>query len=162
MAPRTFSRCSRTAAPIEAVWPLIGEARRWREWSFLDRSELESEGDPAPDGVGAVRAFTRNGVGSKEEVLAWDPPHHLAYAIISGFPVRNYRADVVLTSEPPSGDATGGGTTVTWSVRFEPQVPGTGLVMAGVLCLLIQGFCSSVCRHADRQVEAGAGGTKSS
>ncbi len=160
MTPRTFTRSARTTAPIEAVWPLIGEARRWRQWSFLDHSDLESEGDPAPDGVGAVRTFTRYGVGSREEVLAWDPPHHLAYTILSGFPVRDYRADVVLTSERQPGDAASApvGTTVTWSVRFEPRVPGTGLVTAGFLRPLIRGFVTSVCRYADRMDGVGAGG----
>ena len=80
-----------TRAPVDVVWPLIGEARRWRDWSFLTRTGLEREASPEPDGVGAVRKFTRFGVGSREEVLAWDPPGHLAYRILSGFPVRNYR-----------------------------------------------------------------------
>ena len=74
---------SRADAPVEDVWPLLGEAARWHEWSFLTRSGLERAGSPDPDGVGAIRRFTRNGVGSREEVVAWDPPHHLAYRILS-------------------------------------------------------------------------------
>ena len=85
------------------VWPLIGEASRWKEWSFLDRSDLLRSGEPAPDGVGAIRRFTRFGVGSQEEVVAWEPPHHLGYTMLKGFPVRNYRADVTCT---PDGSGT--------------------------------------------------------
>ena len=51
------------SAPVDEVWPLIGEARRWRDWSFLTRTGLEREGEPDPDGVGAVRRFTRFGSG---------------------------------------------------------------------------------------------------
>ena len=98
---------SRTDAPAEAVWPLLGEARRWREWSFLTASALERDGAPVPDGVGAVRRFSSYGVGSREEVVVWDPPRHLAYVVLSGFPVRHYRADVTL--EP-----SGAGTRIEW------------------------------------------------
>jgi uncharacterized protein YndB with AHSA1/START domain len=140
----SFTQVSHARAPIEKVWPLVGEAHRWKDWSFLTRSDLEREGDPAPDGVGAVRRFTSLGVGSREEVLEWQPPHHLRYTLISGFPVRDYRADVDLTPDP-------GGTTLTWSVRFNPRLAGTGAVLWVVLRLLIFGFARGACRFADRQ-----------
>ncbi len=85
---------ARSTAPVDEVWPLIGEARRWKEWTFLTQSDLVRAGDPPPDGIGAVRRFTRFGIGSQEEVVAWEPPHHLGYTILKGFPVRHYRADV--------------------------------------------------------------------
>ena len=154
MAPRSFTRSARTTAPIEEVWPLVGEAGRWSEWSFLDHSGLDAEGDPAPDGVGAVRRFTRYGKGSREQVLAWDPPHHLRYTILSGFPVRDYLADVVLTSERGLGAEGPTGTTVTWSVSFEPKVAGTGVLLDAVLRGLIRQFVTSLCRYADGQAAA--------
>jgi hypothetical protein len=93
--------------------------------------------------VGAVRKFTRWGVGSKEEVTAWDPPHHLGYAILSGFPVRRYRADVILTPEA-------GGTSITWSATFDPLVPGTGRIMSAVLGRIVSGFGQDLAGYADR------------
>jgi uncharacterized protein YndB with AHSA1/START domain len=138
---------SRTAAPVDAVWPLIGEAHRWKEWSFLDRTDLAAEGTPEPDGVGAIRRFTSHGVGSREEVVAWDPPHHLGYAILSGFPVRHYRADVVLT--PDGSDGTG--TSITWSGTFDELVPGTGRVLQAVLTKLMGRFATSLAAYAARQ-----------
>ncbi len=141
---RSVTRQARSRAPVESIWPLIGEARRWKEWSFLDRSELLEEGHPAPDGVGALRRFTRFGVGSSERVLAWDPPHHLAYTIVKGFPVRNYRADVTCTSE-------GGATLVTWTASFDPLIQGTGRVMELWVGRLIGGFATRVARHAERE-----------
>jgi uncharacterized protein YndB with AHSA1/START domain len=137
---------ARSRAPVEAVWPLIAEARRWQEWTFLDRTELLEEGDPAPDGVGALRRFTRFGFGSSERVLAWDPPHHLAYTIVRGFPVRNYRADVTCTPDEP-------GTLVSWSASFDVLVPGTGHLMVLVVKRLIRGFANSAARHAEGLVE---------
>ncbi len=134
---------ARSAAAAAAVWPLIGEAHRWKEWSFLTRSDLVRTGDPAPDGVGAVRRFTRYGIGSSEEVVAWEPPGHLAYRILSGFPVRHYRADVTITSE-------GSGCLITWSATFDTKIPGTGHLMVVVVRRLIAGFATGVAGYADR------------
>ena len=140
---RTFVVRARSSAPLEVVWPLVGEAKRWKEWSFLDRSELERTGAPDPDGVGALRRFSRLGVGSREEVVAWEPPRHLAYTIVSGMPVRSYRADVVL--EP-----VGTGTAISWSVAFDERFSGTGSMLGLVLHSIITRFAKSLAAHADR------------
>jgi len=131
-----------TAAGPEVVWPLVGEATRWREWSFLTGARLERDGVPVPDGVGAVRRFTRYGVGSREEVVVWDPPHHLAYRILSGFPVRDYRADITL--EP-----SGSGTRIDWSGSYEPRWPGTGRLLHAFLPAMMRRFARDVARYAD-------------
>ena len=139
---------ARSTAPIGEVWPLIGEARRWKEWTFLTRSDLVRTGNPPPDGVGAVRRFTRYGFGSREEVVAWEPPHHLGYTILKGFPVRNYRADVHLVPD-------GSGTTVTWSATFDELVPATGRLMAAVLTRMIDRFASGAAAYAGRLHDQG-------
>lgn len=141
---------ARTVAPVDAVWPLVGEAHRWKEWSFLDRTDLVQAGSPLPDGVGAVRRFTSHGIGSREEVVVWEPPHHLGYAILSGFPVRHYRADVVLEPDGPEGGGDGG-TRITWSGTFEPKIPGTGRLLERVLERLMTRFATSLAAYADSQ-----------
>ncbi len=113
----SVAKTARSAAPIETVWPFIGEARRWKEWAFLDRSEVIEEGEPTPDGVGALRRFSKFGIGSRERVVAWEPPRHLGYVIVKGFPVRNYRADVTCTPDGP-------GTVVSWVATFDPHGAG--------------------------------------
>ena len=143
---RTGSRVyrveARSDASVDAVWPLLAEAARWRDWSFLTRSGLEREGTPTPDGVGAVRVFTRYGIGSREEVVAWDPRHHLAYRILSGFPVRDYRADVTI-------EQSGTGTRIEWAGSFDPKWPGTGRLLGSVLPKMMQRFADDVARYAD-------------
>ena len=37
---------ARSDAPVEDVWPLLGQAARWRDWSFLTASGLERAGSP--------------------------------------------------------------------------------------------------------------------
>jgi len=146
---RSYSVRARSAAPVDAVWPLIGQAHRWKEWSFLDRSDLVSVGTPLPDGVGAVRRFTSHGIGSREEVVVWDPPHHLGYAVLSGFPVRHYRADVVLAPDP-----TTAGTVIDWSGTFDERVPGTGRLLEAVLDRMMGRFATALAAYADRAADA--------
>lgn len=138
----------RCRAPVDAVWSLVGEAHRWREWSFITRSDLVREGAPTADGVGAVRRFTIFGIGSREEVLDWDPPRHLAYTILRGFPVRNHRADVTVEADhsvdPP-------GTIITWTARFDPKLPGTAMLMKPLMRALLRDFVRRVTRTADEQ-----------
>ena len=144
---RTYRVEATTRAAVDAVWPLVAEARRWKEWSFLTATGLEREGAPEADGVGAVRRFSRYGVGSREEVVAWDPPGHLAYRILSGFPVRNYRADVTLTPD-------GTGTRIEWSGTYDPKWPGTGPLLALVLPAMMRRFARDLVRYGDRLVDA--------
>ena len=145
---RSFEVRTRSEAPVADVWPLLGEARRWSEWSFLTGSRLEREGRPDPDGVGAVRRFTSFGIGSREEVVAWEPPHHLGYTILSGFPVRGYRADVVLRP-----DEAGGGTVITWSATFDERFPGTGRLTTLALRAVIRRLAGAAAAYADRLAE---------
>jgi hypothetical protein len=131
-----------TRAPVDVVWPLVGEARHWHLWSFLTASVLEREGSPLPDGVGAVRRFTILGIGSREEVVVWEPPGHLAYRILSGFPVRNYRSDVILTPD-------GSGTRIDWAGTYDPKFPGTSRALAAVLGFTMRRFARDLAAYAD-------------
>ncbi len=138
-----FEASASSSASVEAIWPLIGEAARWQEWSWMTRTSLLRQGDPAPDGVGALRRFALGPGGSKEEVVAWDPPHHLAYVVVQGLPVRHYRADVYL-------EEVGSGTVVTWRCSVEALIPGTGSALQFALRRMVGGFARRVCRFADR------------
>lgn len=105
-----------SSAPVESVWALLSDARGWSRWARFSHSRLEREGNPPPDGVGALRVFGTGPFNSREEVVAFDPPHHLAYEIRKGMPIDGYRADVRLES-----DATG--TTIRWSSTFANARP---------------------------------------
>ena len=123
MANRSFSVTVRSPQSAEALWNRLADARTWPEWAAFSHAALEREGSPTPDGVGAIRNFGTAKVVSREEVVLFDAPHHLAYILLSGMPIRDYRADVVLKSVEPGA---GGGTDITWSSSFAPKRPGTG------------------------------------
>ncbi len=139
---RHFEILARTAAPPVTVWPLIGEAARWKEWSFLTRTFLLRVGAVDPDGVGALRRLAVGPFGSNEEVVAFEPPTHLGYVARKGIPVRTYEADIVLR---PDGD----GTAITWTGSIEPLVPGTGVVVLAFLRTVVGRFAAELVRSAD-------------
>jgi Polyketide cyclase / dehydrase and lipid transport len=148
----SFSSTARSAAPIDVVWPLIGEAARWREWSWMTRTSLLRPGHPDPDGVGALRRFAFGPGGSQEEVVAWDPPTHLGYIVVKGLPVRRYRADVDLHPD-------GTGTVVTWRGSFDEILPGTGPALRVLLARMTGGFAVRVSRYAERVTPSSGGGS---
>ena len=130
-------------APVPSVWPLVAEAERWRQWSFLSRSFLLREGQPVPDGVGALRRFAVGPFGSIEEVVAFEPPRRLGYVAKKGMPVKRYRADIVLDDE-------GEGTRITWTGSLEPLVPGTGPLALAYARTFVKRFVRELVRYTAR------------
>jgi hypothetical protein len=135
---------ARCRASPESVWPLIGEAARWKDWSFMTRTFLLREGTPTPDGVGALRRFAVGPFGSCEEVVEFDPPSHLAYEARKGIPARRYRGDIFLR---PDGE----GTAITWTGTLEPMFRGTGGLALAYTRTFARLFTRELVRHADRQ-----------
>jgi uncharacterized protein YndB with AHSA1/START domain len=109
------------AAPAGAIWALLADAAGWARWSaFIESSLDRAAPGPDPDGVGAIRRFKSRYTTTGEEVVAFEEARHLAYVVLSGMPIRDYRADVTLTP------TAGGGTEITWHSTFRPKLPGTG------------------------------------
>ena len=130
-------------ATPEVVWRWLADAASWSSWTRLTRTRLEREGTPTPDGVGAIRDFGRAGGGSREEVVVFDPPHHLAYMLLSGLPISNYRADVKLTPET-------GGTRISWHGEFDQKYPGTAFVMRALIRYVLTDIAKSLARRAEQ------------
>ena len=113
MSQHTARSETHSPAPIEAVWHLLSTVETWPTWSLHRVARLERPGSPTPDGLGAIRVLGRSARKvNREEVVAFDPPTHFAYRLLSGLAVDDYRADVRLAPD----DA--GGTRITWESRF--------------------------------------------
>jgi hypothetical protein len=56
-------------------------------------------------------------VTSVEKILEVEEGRHLAYTVIGGIPVRNYRADVTLTP-------VAGGTRIRWEATWDDTLRG--------------------------------------
>jgi len=102
----------------------------------------ERDGAPDRDGVGAVRFFGMGRIGSREEVTAFDEPHHFAYRMLSGLPVRGYRSDVTLES------TSDGGTVITWASQWDAARPARFWHV--FLRSTMQRFARRLAAHAER------------
>ncbi len=140
MARTQVEATSRSAAPPETVWALLAHRPGWPEWSPLGRYE-PGEGDEGT--VGSVCTFVTNGIRSKERLVELVPQRRLSYVLVSGLPMRDYRADVDLSPD-------GSGTVIRWASSFEPKIPGTGWLFRGLMSRVLTQITASLAGAADR------------
>lgn len=140
----SFTLVREIHAPPETVFDVLTDHRRYAEMTMLRRSELEREGDPAPNGVGAIRTMHSVGPPLREEVIAYDRPGRFSYKVLSGAPIRDHLGTVELAAD-------GSDTRLTYSVRMTPTVPlGGGLVVA-VVRRGIEQLLNGVTAEAERR-----------
>jgi uncharacterized protein YndB with AHSA1/START domain len=146
MPSYSYAVTARSSAPPERIFELLSDATSWPRWAgpVIAHASWERQGEPAPGGVGAIRKLGRWPMFSREQVVASEPPSHHAYTILSGNPVRDYRADVALEPE-------GGGTVIAWSATFEPRIPGTGRLLERVYRGLIGSVARRLAAYAERR-----------
>lgn len=141
----SFSLEREVAAPPQVVFDVLTDHRGYAEITPVRSAELEREGEPAPNGVGAIRALGGVGPTLREEVLAYDPPSRFSYTVISGLPVRDHVGTVSLAPVE-------GGTRLVYVVRTIPTLRlGGRAVVAGTrqaVRLLINGVAGEAERRA--------------
>jgi uncharacterized protein YndB with AHSA1/START domain len=145
----TFTLKREVAAPIDLVFEVLTDHRAYSKLTPLRSSTLEREGDPAPNGVGAVRVLKLAGPPIREEVTEFDAPSRFAYKLLSGAPVRSHTGTVDLA-------ATGTGTSLTWVVDSTPSIPVPGAVWAALLRPAIRQLLSGVVKECERRARGGA------
>jgi uncharacterized protein YndB with AHSA1/START domain len=146
VASFTFTR--EVSAPAEVVFEVLTDHRRYSELTPLRKSVLEREGDPAPNGVGAIRKLTAVGPALREEVIAYEEPSRFSYTLLSGLPVRDHVGTVELT---PNGN----GTKMVYAVRTHPTVPVVGAVVVAVVKQAVKGLVDGVVAESERRAAAG-------
>jgi uncharacterized protein YndB with AHSA1/START domain len=129
-----------TTATAEAVWKLLADVETWKQWGPWRSAEIERPGSPAVGGVGAIRHFTYRGRHTREEVVVFEPPSRFAYTLLSGLPLRNYRAEVTIV---PSRE----GAVLEWHSRFDPTL--TGRVTRPLLARFIRDVARQLVRAAE-------------
>jgi uncharacterized protein YndB with AHSA1/START domain len=86
-------------APAEVVFDVASDHAGYARFSRLRSSSLEREGDPAPNGVGAIRALRMIGPPVREEITEFEAPRRFAYRMLSGVPVRSHTGTVEVIPE---------------------------------------------------------------
>jgi hypothetical protein len=130
-----------SSAPPDTVYALLADGATWPVWSPIGSFALEEPGPTGPESVGAVRLFRTGRTRSRERLVELVPGRRLSYVLLSGLPLRGYRADVDLE---PSGT----GTDIHWRSSFRAKVPGTGWLYRVILGRFIQRMADGLAVHA--------------
>jgi Polyketide cyclase / dehydrase and lipid transport len=107
-------------APPEAVFDLLADHANYDRFRAVHGSELVREGDPPPNGVGAVRRIKVRPLVFYEEITAYERPTRLDYLIVRlNVPFDHQGGSIRLS-------ASGGVTDVDWRSSFSVPTPVVG------------------------------------
>jgi uncharacterized protein YndB with AHSA1/START domain len=136
---------SRTvAAPPEVVWEVVADLRGMGDYTRVRKVELEREGEPPPNGVGAIRVVHLIGPPIREEITAFEPPRRFAYRMLSGAPVRDHVGTIELS---PAGN----GTRMSYVVETTPTVPLAGFAVVAVIRKTVEDIAAGIAAEAQRR-----------
>jgi uncharacterized protein YndB with AHSA1/START domain len=145
MSSFTFVR--RVQAPPGVVFDVLTDHRNYDRITPLRRSELEREGEPAPNGVGAIRVLHAVGPPLREEVVAYEAPSRFSYSVISGAPLRKHVGTVELTPQA-------GATEVVYAVRTETTIPVAGAAVVAVIRQAVKRLLDGIAAESERRAAA--------
>ncbi len=143
----SFTLTREIAAAPETVFAVLTDHRKYSDLTPLRKSVLEREGEPAPNGLGAIRKLSAIGPPLREEVIAYEPVERFSYTLLSGLPVRAHVGTVELT-------AGGSGTKMVYAVRTQPTVPVVGAVVVAVVKQAVKGLIDGVAKESERRAAA--------
>lgn len=107
-------------APPEAVFDLLSDHANYDRFRGIDGSELLRDGDPSPNGVGALRRIRVRPLRFDEEVTAYERPTRLDYLIVDlNIPFEHHGGSIHLS---PDGDRT----RVDWRSSYTVPTPLVG------------------------------------
>lgn len=137
-----FSRT--VAAPPEVVWEVVADLRGMAAFTRFRKIELEREGDPAPNGVGAVRVLHMVGPPVREEVIEFEEPRRFAYRMLSGAPVKDHVGTIELS-------AAGDGTRMGYVVDTTPTIPLSSPVIKFVMRTVVEDIAAGIAAEAEKR-----------
>ena len=137
------------AAPMDVVFDVVSDHRGYVDVSVFRSATLEREGDPEPDGVGAIRALKVIGPTMREQVTAFERPSLLEYKALSGVPARSHTGTVKLGVE-------GRGTSLSYRVDSVPKIPMPPAVWSTILRPGFKRLVHDIAKEAERRARAGS------
>ena len=117
---RTIKVEKRIGAAPEAVFDLITDHAGWVRFRGVKSARLLSEGDPPPNGVGAVRRLGFGPLEIDEEVTRYERPSRMDYLIVKLKLPFDHQGGTVLIHPDPEG------SRVEWSSTFRVPVAVIG------------------------------------
>lgn len=138
MATYTVSRSVRVAAPASAIYPLLVDLRRWREWSPFEGldPDLERTYGGAESGVGATYAWAGNAKAGTGEmgITAATPDTSVVIEQSNHKPIRSSSTSTFTLTEADEAD---GATEVTWTMEGSAGGPAGLLARFGAMDKMI-------------------------
>ena len=104
-------------ASTEAVWRLVADADGYCRWGIWSESTWDTAAGGQPGAPGSLRSLRSGRTRVVERILEVEEGRRMAYTVVRGVPVRNYRAEVSLT-------ASGAGTHIRWSADWDRTLLG--------------------------------------
>jgi hypothetical protein len=117
---RTIHVTRSIPAPAEEVFDLLADHANYDRFRPIHGSELLREGDPAPNGLGALRRIKVRPLIFEEEITAYERPSRLDYLIVKlNVPFEHHGGSIRL-------DRDGDATHVDWRSSFTVPTPVVG------------------------------------
>jgi uncharacterized protein YndB with AHSA1/START domain len=132
------------AAPPETVFAVLTDHRAYPDYTPIRKAELEKEGVPAPNGVGAVRKLHSVGPPLREEVVEYEPSTKFVYRLLSGAPLKDHVGTVTLAPD-------GAGTLMVYTVDTTPTLPVGGGLVVGVVKRAVGQLASGVAKESEKR-----------
>ena len=150
MSGRKFSfEINRTSsAPAATLFRLVSDGANWSSWAkpVVVSSSWAKQGDPPPDGVGAIRKVGIGPLLFQEETVESEQDRRHVYKLVGPpSPARDYVGEVVFT---PNAD---GGTEIRWTGSFTEGVPGTGALMRAAMGGAVGLIAGRLVKAAERE-----------
>jgi hypothetical protein len=140
----SFALHKTVAAPIEVVFDVLTDHAGYARILPLRSATLERQGEPAPNGVGAIRVLRAVGPPTREQVTEYIRPTRFSYKALSGVPAREHGGTVELR-------ANGAGTEVTYRVTTVPKLPVPEVVWVAIMRQVIGQLLGAVVKEAERR-----------
>ena len=136
-------------APPEAVFDVLSDHARYDRFRGIRRSELGKEGDPPPNGNGALRLIWAGPLRFEEEISGYERPSRFDYRIVRlNIPFDHDGGQMRFFEED-------GGTRVEWTSTFRIPTPVLGRIEEPVLKVIIERNFHRVLEDVERILAAG-------
>ncbi len=141
---RSINLERRLDAPPAAVFEVLTDHARYDRFDGIRRAEVIEQGDPAPNGLGAVRRIWIGPLRFEEKMTAFEPPSGFDYLITRvNIPFRHEGGSIRLTAD-------GDGTRAVWTSSFEIPIPVVGGLLDRIFATRLErGFGATLERSAE-------------
>ncbi len=143
---RTLHVTRTIASPPEPIFDRLADHAGYGSFRPIHSAELVREGDPPPNGVGALRRIKVRPLTFDEEITAYERPSRLDYLIVKlNVPFDHQGGTITLTPQ-------GGATRVDWRTTFRVPVPVIGAAIELPWLITLRRGFSQVLEDVERMV----------